>query len=532
MILDARAQDPDTTLTTEVAVIGAGPAGIAVALELEARGRTVLLVESGGWEHDAGTSALASCEEVGYPILETLGTPSSYGASVDRLVGGTSSIWAGHNMPLNELDLSERPFHPAGGWPISAEELTPWYVAAHNASRLGPFDYDPATLASWSGVTLPILGERLEMGAEQWLALRWGWKYKPQLEASSAISLLLFANVTSLAVGASGEAVDHAVVRTLAAGTELTVRADSFVVATGAVQTARLLLASDDVVPTGLGNGTDNVGRWFADHVKTSGFTALLTDPDAFYDALRPQFTSTTSPDGRSTVIGVGFLFRLSDAVRRSEGLPAAGFDFDAEPVEHAVPQPSGIGAGPMTELHGLGPRPPLTAAAGKAIMEQVPVRDSRVTLSSQVDALGMRLPRLDWRIAPEDLVHISRVHRHFAEAIGEAGLGRVQNASGWIELGSNPDAPTLLEKFKVVPAGDWPDQPPLETAYHHMCTTRMAPDPADGVVDTDCRVHEVANLFIAGSSVFPTPAGLFPTLTIVALAIRLAAHLDEAVLP
>jgi choline dehydrogenase-like flavoprotein len=122
------------------------------------------------------------------------------------------------------------------------------------------------------------------------------------------------------------------------------------------------------------------------------------------------------------------------------------------------------------------------------------------VTLSEQTDALGMPRVRLEWRLRPADMRSMVRAQEIVDEELRRAGLGRLQ-----IEL------------------DDATPPPGLKGGWHHMGTTRMHLDPRQGVVDEHCRVHGVANLYVAGSSVFPTAGYANPTLTLCALAIRLA---------
>ncbi|MGL4618309.1 MAG: GMC family oxidoreductase, partial [Chroococcidiopsis sp.] len=139
-------------------------------------------------------------------------------------------------------------------------------------------------------------------------------------------------------------------------------------------------------------------------------------------------------------------------------------------------------------------------------IGEQAPNPDSRITLSRDRDKLGMNRVQLDWRLSPIDKYTIKRSQQLIAEEFERSGLGKMQ-----IELGDD-DA-------------SWRS---LRGSYHHIGTTRMSNNPREGVVDEHCQVHGIHNLYIAGSSVFPTSGLSNPTLTIVALAIRLADRIQE----
>jgi choline dehydrogenase-like flavoprotein len=128
------------------------------------------------------------------------------------------------------------------------------------------------------------------------------------------------------------------------------------------------------------------------------------------------------------------------------------------------------------------------------------------VTLVRDRDALGLRKGKLHWALSPVDRRSVVRSLELVGAAVGAAGLGRLR---------------ILVDEDDR----EWPED--LAGGWHHMGTTRMDDDPRRGVVDRNCRVHGVENLYVAGSSVFPTPGSGTPTMTIVALALRLARHLD-----
>jgi choline dehydrogenase-like flavoprotein len=140
---------------------------------------------------------------------------------------------------------------------------------------------------------------------------------------------------------------------------------------------------------------------------------------------------------------------------------------------------------------------------------EPMPNPDSRIRLGDERDGLGMRRVVADWRLTAEDKRQALALQRLLGTEVGRTGFGRLR-------LSLAEDDTT------------WPDATIIGDE-HHMGTTRMHADPAHGVVDANCRVHGVTNLYVAGSSVFPTAGAANPTLTIVALALRLANHLKQA---
>jgi choline dehydrogenase-like flavoprotein len=138
--------------------------------------------------------------------------------------------------------------------------------------------------------------------------------------------------------------------------------------------------------------------------------------------------------------------------------------------------------------------------------IDPAPNPASRITLSDERDALGQRRAQLDWRLDSLDKHSVNRTLEIMGAALGRAGLGRLQIVS---------DDDTT-----------WPED--IRGGWHHMGTTRMSDDPKQGVVDKHCQVHGISNLFVAGSSVFPTAGSGTPTMTLVSLALRLADRIKE----
>ena len=173
---------------------------------------------------------------------------------------------------------------------------------------------------------------------------------------------------------------------------------------------------------------------------------------------------------------------------------------------------------------------PPHTVAYFQSLAEQRLDPRSRVTLGPATDALGMRRVRLDWQYGPDDRAAALDGLQTIAEAIGGAGLGRMQLVPGGVHADAHDNLVPgeFLTLYRAEPEEIDPLGFPIGMGFHHMCTTRMAADPTEGVVDADCRVHGIDNLWVAGSSVFGTGGVATPTFTIVALAARLADHLRD----
>jgi choline dehydrogenase-like flavoprotein len=286
------------------------------------------------------------------------------------------------------------------------------------------------------------------------------------------------------------------------------------------------------VNPAGIGNDRDLVGRHFCEHlILPAGFAALARPPaDA---SLYRIADLPVSPDP-DRLIGVRGIFTLTaEAIRDNQIL-----DWEAQLEIGTVPagapaQPSGVrlaDVDPLLEqVEGL---PAQTVMYVQLTGEQIPRPENQVVLSDTTDALGQRRADLRWTIAPEERASLVRGLELLSQRLGQAGLGRLQYAPGG--MGYNPDAPEGGENTTIYEIR--PDEIDLEAfpvgvGFHHLCTLRMAEDPAQGVVDADAKVHSVDNLWAAGSSVFPNAGASTPTMTIVALSLRLADHLRTQVL-
>jgi choline dehydrogenase-like flavoprotein len=482
MFVDARAIESGARLACDVCIIGAGAAGISLARELRGGRGRVCVLESGGLEPDAETQALYRGHGTG------LANDGYVETSRLRYFGGSTNHWWGMCAPLDAHDFEPRPWVPHSGWPLSRVDLDPYYARAQPVCQLGPFDYDPA---AWDPDP-PPLGPRAERRMWQYgPPTRFGAVYREELRASTNVSVHLFANAVDLSASDSGRRVERVVVKTLAGG-QFTVAARTVVLAAGGIENPRLLLGSDGVVNGGLGNGRDLVGRFFMDHPHRHPAGEILFDD--------PRLAAWS---GKQVARGTRFLIHLGirPEVQRQHGL-----------LNGSIQLVHPWGAEDETERSLLSLLRDLAGGAGAgapkraelfARIEQAPNPESRVRLSEERDALGQRRVVLDWRLGALERDALQRILEMLAEDLAAAGTARVR-------IGTD-----------AAPAREFGGE-------HHMGTTRMSDDPATGVVDRDCRVHGIENLYVAGSAVFPTVGWANPTLTIVALSLRLADHLKR----
>ncbi len=527
MFNDARQVPAGTTLEADLCIVGAGAAGITLAHRLRDSGHRILLLESGGMEFEQPTQALYAGESRGVQ-------GEALDATRLRFFGGSTNHWGGWCRPLEAGDF--RPPDPGDlrRWPIGRDELAPYYIAAQTLCQLGPADYDdlPPWLDGSGLAALPTDPARLCTALFQVSPpTRFGPVYGPALEGARGLAMWLHANVLEVQTNAEATRVTGLRVRALE-GAEFAVRARFYVLATGGLENARLLLLSNAAQPAGLGNGHDVVGRYFMDHpwLEDCGFIAL-TQPAA---DLRLYFDET--PARGTTIFGTlaagtpeagigGFRVVMRPVRRVVEGVDAlksiAGdvgalrlprrfwgnlgrvlSDYDAV-----------IDAGYKTlfgtrkSLFGS-PEPgagPVLGAVLDVNVEQFPDPGNRVTLSHAHDALGQPRLALEWRPGEAEKRTMRRAVELVGQEFGRLGLGRL--------------------RARPLPDGAaWPEA--LIGSRHHMGATRMSASPRTGVVDAECRVHGVTNLYIAGSSVFASSGFANPTLTIVALALRLGDRL------
>lgn len=497
MIRDSATVESDTTIQKDVCIIGAGAAGITMALELEGSGRSVCVLESGGFHVETETQQLAA----GRPPIGLLREHADYLATSRlRVLGGTTHHWTGNCRPLDAIDFEQRGWVPNSGWPFGPNELVPFYQRATKLLQIQPFDYSlqdlarkPLDLDPAAGIVTTVYHRSPPT--------RFGLTYREPLAASRNVEVLLHANVVNLQTDEAASRIEWVDVASLA-GKRFRVRARCTVLAAGGLENARLLLSSNRVHSAGIGNQNDLVGRYFMEHIYR-GFgigTVFFAEP-----ARALRLYTRESPGGFLKHHHRG-VFSLSEDLQRRHRL--LNYQFGIVPDQEPLPPPT-LGGAVASLVGDLARADRRKAPAGshfarfKLGAELSPDAENRVVLGDEIDALGTRRLKLRYRLTPFDKESIRRAVLVFATMLGRAFAGRVQ-------LETDLDDPW-----------DW-----TVPGMHHMGTTRMHADEKRGVVDPDCRVHGLSNLYIAGSSVFPTAGRPNPTFTLVALAIRLSDHI------
>ncbi|HTI04539.1 MAG TPA: GMC family oxidoreductase [Gemmatimonadales bacterium] len=509
MHIDARTLPNGTVLEGDLCIVGAGAAGITIAREWIGAKQTVLLLEGGGLTYEAAMQDLYRGEIVGLPYFPLEAARLHY-------FGGTTGHWAGFCSTFDAIDFEVRDWVPDSGWPLTRADLDPFYRRAQPVLQLGPYDYaaeswhrrDPAMIA------LPL--DARAVWTKMWQfspPARFGTLYRDEIFAAPNVRLYTHANVCEIEANDSLAAVQGLRVRQLD-GKELQVRARHYVLACCSIQNARLLLASNARAPAGLGNGHDLVGRYFMEHLEIPSGRVALAPAAARRGMAMYEWTQGVTK-ARAELALAPAVQRARRILNATVSLEPGAPDSVAQSTFQAI-TPDVLAAERDSAAQGRS-APAVTAAPPAAErffnamtrQEQAPNPRSRISLGAERDALGMPRVRLDWQLTDLDRRSFAQFYDALGREFGRSGVGRVQ-VLDWVRS-ANPGWPKTL-------SGGW----------HHMGTTRMHGDPRRGVVDPDCRVHGLANLSIAGASVFPTAGAVNPTLTLVALSLRLSDELKR----
>jgi len=546
MIVDARELGQDQIIRTDICIIGAGPGGITLARELAKSGSDVVVLESGGKRFDRDAHELDK---------GTSKDPAAHGPLEDyrrRRLGGSTTAWGGRCVPFDAIDFEPREYVPHSGWPVDRSELDPYYERAHDYADLGAYSYAARdSLPTAKAPMIPGL-DAPELSTESIYRFspptNFGAKYERHMAESTSVRVFLHATCQEVVTNPEGTLVERVLV-TAPPSRKLTVIARRFVLAGGGLEVTRLLLLSNAVHKSGIGNEHDLLGRFYMCHVThrvdvSLGDRGLIWDYERTADGVycqrtlavtergqrelgllnhraRVEHPEIANPDHLSGVLSATYLAKsilmrqaanplLSDKVNvLSKGVTTQEV---VRPLSHVKNVVTDFGRVLAFSRRWVTQRilaerklPSLVMSSATQVYtlridaEQVPNEDSRITLGHERDANGARRLLVDWRHTAYDAESLQKTSELIDRALRASGVG----TASW--------APP--ERLQA-------------TGGHHIGTTRMASDPKRGVVDQNCQVHGVDNLFVASSSIFPTCSYANPTLTILAFALRLADHL------
>ncbi len=527
MIEDFDNFEDGTCITGDFCIVGAGAAGITIAREFLGTHYRIAVLESGGLDGDTETQKLYQGEIVGLPH-------TGIHAGRVRVFGGTTTLWGGQALRFSDFDLQKRDWVPFSGWPLSRAYLDLYYERADRILQLGariPYE----KLCTAFGVEPPAFDPaKLCMQCSQWSPRpNFGTMYRRELKRADNVSVLLHANATGIVTNETATEVSSIEFSTLG-GKKGVAKARFYVICCGGIETARLLLASNRIDRRGVGNQHDLVGRYFQEHIHVRCGNLLATNRKDLQSRFESFF------QGR---LKHAPLITLSEQVQREKRLLSILGTVGFEPAPdscitaiktlfRAAIGKSYPGAGDLKRLIGnvladpgelasLAYRLYAKKRAGTpnrgpiyfgAQCEMAPNPESRVMLSDSRDSLGMRRVKLDWRLGEMERRTISEfiltlAHEFERLKLGSFDLTQVtflDDPIRWVEMAHD--------------------------SAHHMGTTRMHETPQLGVVDANCRVHGIANLYVGSSAVFPTGSCSNPTLTILALCMRIADQLKQLV--
>lgn len=546
-------------LQTDIVIVGAGPAGLAIASEFLDGSRNVVVLESGGEERSSEFDELNQFVNKGHSRA-----PSDEMRC--RMLGGTSALWTGRCGFLNEIDLEERSWLPHTGWPFDLDTLLPYYQRAGRILGIvGSPVPDQAAQELWQSFDAPAwYGEDFKpmvwqfstsksdsvdivrqfaaedqasggnVGALQHsgapVAVNVAKHLRQPIENSKNVRVFTHSTVSEVEVSAEGQVTGVKVLTP--EKKSFSIAARCVVVACGGLENPRLLLDSRSTVPHGLGNDHDQVGRYLTDHPYVLVGTF---DGDAGREIRRRMGSRWHPSEDRKFVYSLGL--RLSEQAQRREELLNACVSIveygkrgnalrslldatKSAKQEKSLKSLVEVGkelAHPIDIAQAAYDRfwmrrPPLNNPSEtivSCIFEQELNPDSRITLSEKKNWLGQSIAEIDWRISKREYDTTQFVAKAFYRELDRLGLPSPRQPD-WMSSGFD----------------DW--KAPLIDQAHPSCTTRMSNDPTSGVVDENCKVHGVDGLYVAGSSVFATNGMINPTQTIVALSIRLADHLKK----
>jgi choline dehydrogenase-like flavoprotein len=554
MFDDATHIPAGTIRQCDVCIIGGGPAGITAALGFIGTSSRIILLEGGSRKETA------SARDLYRGFADPHSSHEPLEENRRRQWGGTSSAWGGRCIPLDAIDFERRDWVPHSGWPISKSELDPFYAKALTLCEAGQYQFDariafpetqPEMIAGFDG--RDVISHPLERWGPP---THFGKRYAADLKSADNITVLLNANCLHVQLRPNGGQVEEITVASFQKN-KFFVRARHFIIAGGGLETTRLLLASNDVMQSGIGNHSDNLGRYYMSHLfgalavatlKKNGREFIFNlerDQEQVYCRRRFWITPEAQRDNH-ILNAIAFFFRppLGRAVHRNALFSSAYLaklvwsafrrNHPARALANLREQRAAVFAHlkiVAADAPGLAPQiarvvrdryfarrripfilPPKSHNHYSLYYqsEHSPNPDSRLMLHSEKDFFGMPRLLVKIKFSELDIQSVLQTHRLIQKQFAASQTGEL-----------NYDESALLEDVHHE-IGDF------NSSAHQIGTTRMSASPSGGVVDSNCQIHGVNNLFIASSSVFPTSGHANPTLTVVALAARLAEHIKN----
>lgn len=515
MHINAKEIANNSIIEGDICIVGAGAAGISIALEYLNTPYKVILLEGGGFEYDEKVQESHSGKNIGHKYFPLQTTRF-------HKFGGTTALWAGACSTLDDIDFENRDWVENSGWPISKDDLVPYYKRAHSILDLGPYEYE---LDYWKSKNPKI--ESLPFNSDMFWNKIWQFspptrfdqKYRNEIENSKNITLYTYAKAVNIEGNDSLSKVKSIEIKNYG-GKKHIVKAKYFILSCGAIQNARLLMASRNQNPNGVGNEHDNVGRYFMEHIEVSSGELWLSNKmnlsmDLYLDHIltnsRAEIALSAENQLKYGILNGTISFRPLRNYLLSK--PKLEKWSNKNPLINTQKRDLSLYDRIKRKLSKINVDKIDHIDMGFKVysrFEQAPNRNSRIVLDNIInDNLGVPLTNLDWQLSSLEKKSIRKTNELFAMKIGSMDVGRMR-----------------LDDYLIDEDDTSTDK--LQGGFHHMGTTRMSTDIKKGVVDSDCKIHSVSNLFVGGSSCFSTSGGVNPTLSLVALSIRLSDHIKS----
>lgn len=530
MIVDANTLKNAEFFKADICILGGGVAGIVLANELLNSNKSIILLESGHEHYETPTQELYKAESVPQlfpnPMVSRL-----------RFLGGSSNHWENSTERFDPIDFEKREWVSDSGWPIRYEELDQYYSDAEEYCGVGregySFDFWKNKLNSTDVFSKSKLFDSVVSKAP-FLPTRFFAEYGESLVGSKSIRIIKNANVVDLEYDRETQAVKTVKFRTFQ-DLSHKVNASVFIMCMGGIENARMLLHFNEKHDDQLGNQFNNVGRYFMEH-PTIRAAHLLPFHD---DTLDPIYLGTMVDSlnvrvrGRASLSGsaqykhqtnnLRMYFVKQSKIALSDGISSSHLISDSlsdaelsddfgkhlmniiKDIDHIAESfiKKELDVSLFDNAYEFGGYQIIS------MIEQTPDRENRIKLGSERDALGLKKVKIDFRVSESDKQAAWKTLELLSQDQAIQSIGRIR---------------LLKERESRI----WGSQ--LGFGQHHMGTTRMANNAENGVVDSSLKVFGTKNLYVSGSSVFPTGGHVPPTLTIVAMSIRLARELRDVV--
>ena len=520
MFVDSRKFNKKQHIDSDLCIIGSGPAGITIANEFLEKNISVTLLESGGIDGETSNQDLNQGDIVGQD--------PGYDLEMSRLrlFGGTSNHWVGSNQMLDPIDFKYREWIKYSGWPITIDDLKPFYKKAFEINEIPnlfedlPYFDKKDTFLKYSLLLQKKLKEDIYFLTNYINPLRFSDKYIESFKDNDNLNIIVHCTATNISTNGNNIEKIEAVTSNYE---KVTVKSKFYVLAMGGIENARFLLLNIDNIPFKNINNQPIIGSFFQEHYGATAGTLIFHEEITKYLTYMNEYnfknkletetyfipSENTQKDQRILNSRITFYNKNWNSILGPDDI---NFRNNYKETLNAISGLLKSMEGPLEWYKSFKNKDAIFNRPQRIFIgfEQAPNPNSKVYLNNKYDKLGQRQASLNWKLNETDELSINKVTTWLSEIVGVYGLGR-------INIG--PDIKNI----------EWTkNNSPIAGGYHHMGTTRMGSNVNESVVDKDCKYHQLNNLYLAGSSVFSTGGSTNPTLTIVALALRLAEHLKK----